>query len=103
MSDMSEAPRLQRTPEASHPVDLLAGIPVRVSVEVGSTSMSLSELAALEPGSVIALDRKVGEPLDICANGSLVARGEIVSVEGRYGIRITELVAAAQPGLQGRF
>lgn len=102
MSDMSEAPKLKQPSGTSHPVDLLAGIPVRVSVEVGSTTMRLSELAALEPGSVVALDRKVGEPLDICANGSLVARGEIVSVEGRYGIRITELVAAAQPGLQGR-
>lgn len=101
MSEMSEAPKLKKAPGTAHPVDLLAGISVRVSVEVGATSMTLSELAALEAGSVIALDRKVGEPLDICANGSLVARGEIVSVEGRYGIRITELVAAAS--MPGRF
>ncbi|MEQ1551860.1 flagellar motor switch protein FliN [Sphingorhabdus sp.] len=94
MSDMSEAPKLDRAPKMTNPVNLLAGISVRVSVEVGSTSMTLAELAALEPGSVVALDRKVGEPLDICANGSLVARGEIVSVDGRYGIRIIELVSA---------
>ena len=98
MSDMSEAPKLDRAPKMTNPVNLLAGISVRVSVEVGSTSMTLAELAALEPGSVVALDRKVGEPLDICANGSLVARGEIVSVDGRYGIRITELVPAEGRG-----
>lgn len=94
MSDMREAPTLGKSPKASSPVNLLAGISVRLSVEVGSTSMTLSELASLEPGNVVALDRKVGEPLDICANGSLVARGEIVSVDGRYGIRVTELVSA---------
>ncbi len=98
MSDMSEAPTLGRPPKAASPIDLLAGISVRLSVEVGSTFMTLSELAALDPGSVVALDRKVGEPLDICANGSLIARGEIVSVDGRYGIRVTELVNAQGRG-----
>lgn len=57
MSDMSEAPKLDRAPKMTNPVNLLAGISVRVSVEVGSTLMTLSELAALEPGSVVALDR----------------------------------------------
>lgn len=94
MSDMSEAPTIGTQLKTASPVDLLAGISVRLTVEVGSTTMTLSELATLEPGSVVALDRKVGEPLDICANGSLVARGEIVSVDGRYGIRVTELVNA---------
>lgn len=94
MSDMSEAPKIGRAPKTAGPINLLAGVSVRLTVEVGSTTMTLSELAALEAGSIIALDRKVGEPLDICANGSLVARGEIVSVDGRYGIRVTELVNA---------
>lgn len=98
MSDMSEAPNIRSTQHTTYPIDLLAGIRVRITVEVGSTSMTLAELAALEPGSIIALDRKVGEPLDICANGSLVARGEIVSVDGRYGIRILDLVAAGGAG-----
>lgn len=94
MSDMSEAPQIGRAPKAAGPINLLAGVSVRLTVEIGSTTMTLSELAVLEVGSIIALDRKVGEPLDICANGSLVARGEIVSVDGRYGIRVTELVNA---------
>jgi flagellar motor switch protein FliN len=104
MSDMSEAPRIAPQPQAQNNLDLLAGVSVRLSVEVGSTMMTLAELADLEAGSIIALDRPVNEPLDICANGARIARGEIVSVDGRYGIRITELVAANQrlAGLEQR-
>ncbi|HMU21573.1 MAG TPA: FliM/FliN family flagellar motor switch protein, partial [Sphingorhabdus sp.] len=69
MSDLSEAPKIERAPNRTSPVNLLAGISVRVSVEVGSTMMTIAELATLEAGNVVALDRKVGEPLDICANG----------------------------------
>jgi flagellar motor switch protein FliN/FliY len=100
MSDVSEAPNMHRPQTATYPIDLLAGIHVRISVEVGSTSMTLSQLATLEKGSIIALDRKVGEPLDICANGSLVARGEIVAAEGHYGVRVTEIIAATPAGTQ---
>jgi flagellar motor switch protein FliN/FliY len=96
MSDMTEAPRLYSEPQPSDTLALLAGVSVRLSVEVGATMMPLAELAALEAGSVIALDRQVHEPLDICANGTRIARGEIVAVDGRYGIRITELVAGEQ-------
>lgn len=97
MSDMSQAPKIEQAARPKHRLDLLAGISVRLSVEVGSTSMALSEIASLEAGSVVALDRRTGEPLDICANGSPVARGEIVSVDGRYAIRVTELLSAG-PG-----
>lgn len=99
MSDLSEAPRLSGEPQNaganSANLDVLAGVSVRLTVEVGATLMPLSELADLEIGSVITLDRLVNEPLDICANGARIARGEIVSVDGRYAIRITELVAAS--------
>ena len=73
--------------------DLLAGVSLRVSVEVGSTSMTLAELLALSEGSVIELDRAATDLLDIYANGTLIAKGEIVSVEGRYGIQVAEVVA----------
>ena len=73
--------------------DLLAGVSLRVSVEVGSTSMTLAELLALSDGSVVELDRAANELLDIYANGTLIAKGEIVSVDGRYGIQVAELVA----------
>ena len=73
--------------------DLLAGVSLRVSVEVGSTSMTLAELLALAEGSVIELDRAATDLLDIYANGTLIAKGEIVSVDGRYGIQIADVVA----------
>ncbi|MFN3748576.1 MAG: flagellar motor switch protein FliN [Sphingorhabdus sp.] len=101
MSDMSAAPKPDLLAKPTFPIDLLAGISVRMSVEVGSTRMYLADVAALEPGSVIALDRKAGEPLDICANGSPVARGEIVATDGHYGIRITELLVSTANAASG--
>ena len=98
MTDMSEAPgrtdrRDSRTIASAPNFDLLAGVSLRVSVEVGSTSMTLAELLSLSDGSVVELDRAANELLDIYANGTLIAKGEIVSVDGRYGIQVAELVA----------
>ena len=72
---------------------LIADIPVRLSVEVGSTAMKLSELMDLAEGSVVELDRQSHELLDIMANGTLIAKGEVVTVNGRFGIRVVEVVA----------
>lgn len=72
---------------------LLADIPIRVSVEVGSTSLKLSDLLDLTEGSVVELDRQAHELLDIMANGTLIARGEVVTVNGRFGVRIVDVVA----------
>ena len=72
---------------------LLADIPLRLSVEVGSTSLKLSELLDLNEGSVVELDRQANELLDILVNGTLVAKGEVVTVNGRFGIRVVEVVA----------
>jgi flagellar motor switch protein FliN len=98
MSDMTEAPMLESaanpTPARMEPnLDLLSGVSVRVSVEVGSTTMRLSELLNVAEGSVIELDRATTDLLDLFANGTLIARGEIVSVDGQYGIRIAEVVS----------
>ncbi len=73
---------------------LLADIPLRLSVEVGSTSLKLSELLDLNEGSVVELDRQANELLDILVNGTLVAKGEVVTVNGRFGIRVVDVVAA---------
>ena len=73
---------------------LLADIPVRMSVEVGSTALRLSELMDLAEGSVVELDRQAHELLDIMANGTLIARGEVVTVNGRFGVRIVDVVDA---------
>jgi flagellar motor switch protein FliN/FliY len=72
---------------------LLADIPLRLSVEVGSTALKLSELMDLNEGSIVELDRQSHELLDVMANGTLIARGEVVTVNGRFGIRVVEVVA----------
>ena len=72
-------------------LQLLSDIPVRVSVEVGSVSKTLAEILRFQQGQVVELDRAASEPLDIMVNGALVARGEVVTVDGRFGIRVTEL------------
>jgi flagellar motor switch protein FliN len=79
---------------------LLADIPLRLSVEVGSTSLKLAELMELSEGSVVELDRQANELLDILVNGTLVARGEVVTVGGKFGIRVVDVVAA-EARLQG--
>ena len=83
---------------------LLSDIPVRLSVEVGSTSLKLSELLDLAEGSVVELDRQANELLDILVNGTLVAKGEVVTVNGRFGIRVVDVVAtdAQAAGLERR-
>lgn len=97
MSDMSDAPgfgaRDRATGHSDANFDLLAGISLRVSVEVGSASLTLSELLQLGEGSVVELDRQASDLLDILVNGTLVAKGEIVDVNGRYGIRVVDVVA----------
>ncbi len=84
------------TPEmpAARNYKLLADIPLRLSVEVGSTSLRLSELLDLSEGSVVELDRQASELLDILVNGTLVAKGEVVTINGRFGIRVVDVVAA---------
>jgi flagellar motor switch protein FliN/FliY len=83
---------------------LLSDIPVRLSVEVGSTSLKLSELLDLAEGSVVELDRQANELLDILVNGTLVAKGEVVTVNGRFGVRVVDVVSTdARPtGLERR-
>ena len=97
MTDMAEAParadRRDKSIAGAPNFDLLAGVSLRVSVEVGSTSMTLAELLALAEGSVVELDRQSHELLDIMANGTLIAKGEVVTVNGRFGIRVVEVVA----------
>lgn len=70
----------------------LADIPVRLSVEVGSVSLKLSEIMNLAEGAVIELDRQANELLDINVNGTCVAKGEVVTVDGRFGIKVIEVM-----------
>jgi flagellar motor switch protein FliN/FliY len=80
----------------AHPsIDILMDVPVTLSLEVGRATMSVGELLKLGQGAVVELDRAVGEPLDVMVNGALVARGEIVLVNDKFGIRLTSIV---EPG-----
>ena len=73
-------------------IESLLEVPVRVTVQIGRTRMSLGELVALGPGSLIPLDREAHEPADILVNGRVVARGEVVTIDNTYGVRITSLL-----------
>jgi flagellar motor switch protein FliN/FliY len=70
----------------------LMDVPVRVTVEVGHTSLTLADLFELGPGSLVTLDREAHEPADVLVNGKVVARGEVVTIDGSYGVRITSVV-----------
>ena len=74
-------------------LDLVLDIPVNVSLRVGSTELSIRDLVRLVEGSVIALDRDAHEPMDVLVNGTLIAHGEIVVVDDRFGVRLTDVVS----------
>lgn len=77
-------------------LDLVLDIPVDVSLRVGSTDISIRDLVSLVEGSVIALDRDEGEPMDVLVNGTLIAHGEIVVVDEQYGVRLTDVVTPVE-------
>ena len=78
-----------------HP-DVLQNISVSITVEVGRTQMKIRDLLRLTQGSVVELDRIAGEPLDLLVNNTVVAQGEVVLVNDRYGIRLTRVVPASE-------
>jgi flagellar motor switch protein FliN/FliY len=77
-------------------LDLLMDVPLDLSVELGRARMSIQDLLSLGPGSVIELDKIAGEPLDILVNDRLVARGEAVVVNDKFGVRITDIVSQSE-------
>lgn len=80
------------SPRSAQDLDAVYDIPVQVSAVLGRTTMEVSQLLKLGRGAVVELDRKVGEPIDIFVNNRLVARGEVVVVEDRLGVTMTEIV-----------
>jgi flagellar motor switch protein FliN len=77
-------------------LDVILDIPVTISMEVGSTSISIRNLLQLNQGSVIELDRLAGEPLDVLVNGTLIAHGEVVVVNEKFGIRMTDVISPSE-------
>lgn len=77
-------------------LDVILDIPVSISMEVGSTDISIRNLLQLNQGSVIELDRLAGEPLDVLVNGTLIAHGEVVVVNEKFGIRLTDVISPSE-------
>lgn len=77
-------------------IDLLLDVPLQVSVELGRTRLTVSEILALRVGSVLELNKMANEPGDVLVNGALVARGEVVVVDEKFGVRIVEVLPAAR-------
>ncbi len=77
-------------------LDLVMDIPVTLSVELGRTKIQIRELLQLAQGSVVDLDRLAGEPMDVLVNGFLIARGEVVLVNDKFGIRLTDIVSPSE-------
>ena len=80
----------------AHGIELLMDVALEVSVELGRSHMSIGEILALRTGSVIELEKLAGEPVDVSVNGTLIARGEVVVVDEKFGVRITEVVSKAR-------
>ena len=91
------------TPPSNLPVnldgpnlDVILDIPVSISMEVGNTDITIRNLLQLNQGSVIELDRLAGEPLDVLVNGTLIAHGEVVVVNEKFGIRLTDVISPSE-------
>jgi flagellar motor switch protein FliN len=90
--------REEGAPEASQEVnlDFILDVPVTLSMEVGRTRVPIRSLLQLNQGSVVELDREAGEPLDVFVNGTLIAHGEVVVVNEKFGIRLTDVISPAE-------
>lgn len=84
------------SPGAEANMDIILDIPVTISMEIGRTHISIRNLLQLNQGSVVELDRLAGEPMDVLVNGTLVAHGEVVVVNEKFGIRLTDVISPAE-------
>ena len=91
-AQMPSAEAGKSSPASAENLRVLENIDVMLSVEVGNTELKIRDLLRLNEGAVIELDRLAGDPLDILVNGTMIAKGEIVMVGERFGVRFTEIV-----------
>ena len=82
--------------EEGRKVDAILDIPVTITMEVGRSQISIRNLLQLNQGSVVELDRVAGEPLDVLVNGTLIAHGEVVVVNDKFGIRLTDVISQTE-------
>lgn len=81
-----------------HKIEFIHDVPLRLSVEIGQTTLSVKDILGLNVGSVVEFSKVVGEPMDITISGRLMARGEVVVVNERYGVRISEVTRPDEAG-----
>ncbi len=97
LEELSSENNSSSSHDSSNPdLDVILDIPVTISMEVGSTPITIRNLLQLNQGSVIELDRLAGEPLDVLVNGTLIAHGEVVVVNEKFGIRMTDVVSPSE-------
>ena len=89
----------EATPGVAANIDVIMDVPVTLSLEVGRTEMSVGKLLRMTQGAVVELDRNAGEPLDVMVNGALIAHGEIVVINDKFGIRLIDVVASPAQAL----
>ena len=82
--------------EVKNDIDLILNIPVQLTVELGRTKITIKNLLQLAQGSVVELDGLAGEPMDVLVNGCLIAQGEVVVVNDKFGIRLTDIVTPSE-------
>ncbi|BBP84250.1 MULTISPECIES: flagellar motor switch protein FliN [Pseudomonas] len=97
MEEFGSMPRSNAPVSLDGPnLDVILDIPVSISMEVGNTDITIRNLLQLNQGSVIELDRLAGEPLDVLVNGTLIAHGEVVVVNEKFGIRLTDVISPSE-------
>src|SRR5690554_5704894 len=96
MEEFDHSTQPAQGPGLSQDMDVILDIPVTISMEVGNTQIPIRNLLQLNQGSVIELDRLAGEPLDVLVNGTLIAHGEVVMVNEKFGIRLTDVISPGE-------
>ncbi|UVE16365.1 flagellar motor switch protein FliN [Pseudomonas sp. LS44] len=97
MEEFGSSPKNNQMVSLDGPnLDVILDIPVSISMEVGNTEITIRNLLQLNQGSVIELDRLAGEPLDVLVNGTLIAHGEVVVVNEKFGIRLTDVISQSE-------
>jgi len=84
------------TPGIMNELDMILDIPVQITVELGRTKITIKNLLQLAHGSVVELDAMAGEPMDVMVNGTLIAQGEVVVVNDKFGIRLTDIITPSE-------
>lgn len=96
MEEFPEGAKIAQGDGPAPDLDVILDIPVTISMEVGNTQIPIRNLLQLNQGSVIELDRLAGEPLDVLVNGTLIAHGEVVMVNEKFGIRLTDVISPGE-------